>query len=92
MAPIARPHVFGKSAMMKSTIVKRSVTIGGHKTSVSLESEFWVGLRDIAARRHQSLSALLVEIDSARQASNLSSQIRLFVLEQYRVLRDQVAS
>ncbi len=72
--------------MMKSAVSKHSVTIGGHKTSISLEPEFWNGLHDIATRRQISLAALLVEIDAARQSGNLSSEIRQFVLAHYRRL------
>ena len=73
---------------MKSLIVKRSVVIDGRKTSVSVEDEFWESLKKIAGRRHVTLSALLTAIDSERQYSNLSSAIRLFVLNFY---RDQLA-
>ena len=59
---------------------KRSVVIAGHRTSVSLEAEFWVALRDIAAQRALPLSALIREIDSDRAGRNLSSAIRVFVL------------
>jgi predicted DNA-binding ribbon-helix-helix protein len=63
---------------------KRSVIIDGHKTSVSLEMPFWTIVKDIAAERNVSIHALIAQIDKARQASNLSSAIRLFVLEYYR--------
>jgi predicted DNA-binding ribbon-helix-helix protein len=66
---------------MKSPIVKRSIVIGGHKTSVSLEDAFWRGLKDIARAQHMTLSTMVGEIDKARQQSNLSSAIRLFVLD-----------
>jgi len=69
---------------MKSQVVKRSVVVGGHKTSVSLEDAFWNGLREIANRRDITLSDLVAAIDSQRDHSNLSSAIRLFVLEFYR--------
>ena len=78
---------------MKSTVVKRSVVVAGHKTSVSLEDEFWKGLREIADGRDTTLSDLVSTIDADRQHSNLSSAIRLFVLGFYRgqigSLRDQ---
>jgi len=57
----------------------------GHKTSVSLEDAFWEGLKDIAGKRHVSLSDLVATIDSERQHGNLSSAIRLFVLDFHRV-------
>ncbi len=65
---------------MRSTIVKRSIVLRGHKTSVSLEDAFWQGLRDIATAQNKSLSALVEEIDAGRANTNLSSHIRLFVL------------
>ena len=63
--------------------VKRSVRIAGHPTSVSLEPAFWRALCEIAARRGIPVNALLAEIDAAR-GGNLSSAIRLFVLESCR--------
>jgi predicted DNA-binding ribbon-helix-helix protein len=68
---------------MKSKVVKRSIVIAGHKTSVSLEEAFWKGLKDIAADRRMALSDLVGAIDSERQHGNLSSAIRLFVLQHY---------
>ena len=69
---------------MKSTIVKRSVAIAGHKTSVSLEDAFWSGLKEIARAQQATLSNTVAEIDKARQHGNLSSAIRLFVLDRLR--------
>ena len=70
---------------MKSCIVKRSVVIGGHKTSVSLEEPFWTDLKQIAHAQHVTLSALVAQIDGTRdEQSNLSSAIRLFVLHHFR--------
>jgi len=69
---------------MKSVVVKRSVVVAGHKTSVSLEDEFWKSLKAIAGFRHETLTALLAAIDSDRREGNLSSAIRLFVLRFYR--------
>jgi predicted DNA-binding ribbon-helix-helix protein len=69
---------------MKSPVVKRSIVITGHKTSVSLEDAFWSGLKDIAASRNMTLSELVASIDADRRQGNLSSAIRLFVLEHYR--------
>jgi predicted DNA-binding ribbon-helix-helix protein len=65
---------------MKSSIVKRSIVVDGHKTSVSLEDAFWAGLREIAHAQQMPLSVLVSQIDSARNQSNLSSAIRVFVL------------
>jgi predicted DNA-binding ribbon-helix-helix protein len=69
---------------MKSPITKRSIVLAGHKTSVSLEDQFWTALKDIAASRHMTLSNLVASIDSERKHGNLSSAIRLFVLDHYR--------
>jgi predicted DNA-binding ribbon-helix-helix protein len=72
---------------MKSTVGKRSVILGGHKTSVSLEDAFWVALKKIAADLDLTLSELVASINAKRQHANLSSALRLFILEFY---RDQV--
>jgi predicted DNA-binding ribbon-helix-helix protein len=69
---------------MKSLVIKRSIVIGGHKTSVSLEEPFWKGLKEIAANRDLTLSELVSSIDGGRAHGNLSSAIRLFVLDHYR--------
>jgi predicted DNA-binding ribbon-helix-helix protein len=69
---------------MKSLVVKRSVVIAGHKTSVSLEDAFWKALREIAAARKTTLSDLISSIDEERKQANLSSAIRLFILEFHR--------
>jgi predicted DNA-binding ribbon-helix-helix protein len=68
---------------MKSPVVKRSIVIAGHKTSVSLEDAFWQALKDIAIARHLTLSDQVALIDAERRHGNLSSAIRLFVLEHY---------
>jgi predicted DNA-binding ribbon-helix-helix protein len=69
---------------MKSPVAKRSIVVAGHKTSVSLEDAFWNGLKEIAGGRHLTLSELVATIDSARAHGNLSSALRLFVLDHYR--------
>jgi predicted DNA-binding ribbon-helix-helix protein len=69
---------------MKSPVVKRSIVIASHKTSVSLEDAFWSGLKEIAAGRDVTLSDLVASIDTGRGDGNLSSAIRLFVLDYYR--------
>jgi predicted DNA-binding ribbon-helix-helix protein len=71
---------------MRSAIAKRSVVLGGHKTSVSLESEFWQALRDIADRQSVNVSKLVQKIDGARGDGNLSSAVRVFVLDHFRTL------
>lgn len=63
-----------------ATVIKRSLAIAGHRTSISLEDAFWEGLRQLADERKLSVAALVAEIDAARGASNLSSAIRVFVL------------
>jgi predicted DNA-binding ribbon-helix-helix protein len=64
--------------------VKRSVVVGGRKTSVSLEDAFWKSLKEIAARRGMTLSTLLAAIVAEHRHVNLSSGVRLFVLNFYR--------
>jgi predicted DNA-binding ribbon-helix-helix protein len=66
--------------------MKRSIVIAGHKTSVSIEEPFWRGLRDIAAAKGMSVSELVALIDNNRQQGNLSSHVRLFVLDYYQTL------
>lgn len=73
---------------MKSPIIKRSVVIRGHKTSVSLEQPFWDAFRDLAEGDHVSTSALLRKIDAERTHANLSSAIRVFVLRRMREMVD----
>jgi predicted DNA-binding ribbon-helix-helix protein len=74
----------GGEAAMKSPVVKRSVVIGGHKTSVSLEEAFWDGMKEISRERGKTISELVSEIDDRRQQGNLSSALRLFVLDHFR--------
>jgi predicted DNA-binding ribbon-helix-helix protein len=69
---------------MISPVVKRSIVLAGHKTSVSLEHEFWKALKGIAIARGTSLSNLVTSIDVERGQGNLSSCLRLFVLDSYR--------
>ena len=69
---------------MKSLLIKRSIVLAGHRTSVSVEDAFWEGLKTIAEQRHESLAHVVASIDADRQHANLSSAIRLHVLEFYR--------
>ncbi|MDP4025352.1 ribbon-helix-helix domain-containing protein [Methylobacterium sp. NEAU 140] len=69
---------------MGGDIVKRSVMIAGHRTSVSLEAPFWEALRALAASEGRSVQALIGAIDAARGDSNLSSAIRVHVLAAFR--------
>jgi predicted DNA-binding ribbon-helix-helix protein len=70
---------------MKSAIVKRSVVLAGHKTSVSLEDAFWNGLKEIGRGNELTLGELIANIDTERLQGNLSSSIRLFVLDHFRL-------
>jgi predicted DNA-binding ribbon-helix-helix protein len=69
---------------MKSSVVKRSIVLNGHKTSVSLEEAFWSSMKEISAGRGMTLSELVSEIDANRHQGNMSSAIRLFVLDQFK--------
>jgi predicted DNA-binding ribbon-helix-helix protein len=68
---------------MKTLVIKRSTIIDGRKTSVSLEDDFWNALRDIAHGRGETMSRLIATVDANRQAANLSSALRVFVLQHY---------
>ena len=70
--------------MTAPVVVKRSVVVAGHRTSISLEDAFWKGLKEIARERDTTLSRLVETIDSKRGEANLSSAIRLYVLDHYR--------
>lgn len=69
---------------MGFAVVKRSVSIAGHRTSISLEEPFWEGLREIARREKLSVQSLIGRIDAERGEQNLSSAIRVFVLNDLR--------
>jgi predicted DNA-binding ribbon-helix-helix protein len=71
-----------------SPVKKRSVKIGKHLTSVTIEDEFWNGLREIARGQTLPLNVLLSDIDKHREHANLSSVIRLYVLDYYRRLAE----
>ena len=72
---------------VKSAVIKRSIGVGRHKTSISLEDEFWNGLKEIAGERGMTVAELVGTIDADRPHVNLSSAIRLFVLGVYRAQR-----
>ena len=74
----------GARTVNKSPVVKRSIVIGGHKTSVSIEEAFWDGMKEISGQRSMTLSELVGEVDTNRHQGNLSSAIRLFVLDHFR--------
>jgi len=65
--------------------IKRSVIIAGHQTSITLEEEFWLALKDIAKEKSMSINALISQIDEEENVSgeNLSSAIRVFILKHY---------
>ncbi len=69
------------------TIRKRSVMINGHKTSVSLEDQFWDSIKEIAAEREQRLTELINFIAEGRDRANLSSALRIFALNHYKQTR-----
>jgi predicted DNA-binding ribbon-helix-helix protein len=73
-----------EDALMKSLVIKHSISIGGHKTSVSLEDAFWSSLKEIAHDESLPLSKMVAEIDKTRHHGNLSSAIRLFVFDRVR--------
>jgi predicted DNA-binding ribbon-helix-helix protein len=77
---------------MKSAIVKRSVVIGGQKSSVSLEDSFWAALKELAREQNVPLCELITGINARRSAGNLSSALRLFVLEHFRECAARVQS
>lgn len=69
---------------MTSGILKRSIAVAGHRTSISLEEPFWNALLDLAKADGVSVSALIARIDAVRGTQNLSSAIRVHVLERVR--------
>ena len=73
---------------LQSLVLKRSTIIDDHRTSVSLEDDFWNALKDIAHKRSETLSDLIASIDHNREFANLSSALRVFVLQHY---KDQFA-
>jgi predicted DNA-binding ribbon-helix-helix protein len=75
---------------MQSAVVKRSIVIAGHKTSVSLEDDFWNALKEIKKSHNMTLSGLVADIDVRRLHANLSSAIRIFVLHHFRSQISQV--
>jgi predicted DNA-binding ribbon-helix-helix protein len=77
-----------KGGAQKSRVLKRSIVIAGHKTSVSLEDQFWDALREIATTQCTAVGTLVSTIDGDRQHNNLSSAIRLFVLDHHRARAD----
>jgi predicted DNA-binding ribbon-helix-helix protein len=79
-----------EEASVQTVITKRSIVLAGHKTSVSLEEAFWTGLKEIGRSQQLTLSELVGNINTRRLNGNLSSAIRLFVLDHYRGVRPAV--
>ena len=69
---------------MKSPVIKRSVKIDGHKTSICLEDAFWSSLKAIAQAQGATVAQTVTTIDKTREQANLSSAVRLFVLDRVR--------
>ena len=80
---MSRAAMRSSRAVMKSLILKRSIMIAGQKTSVSLEDEFWQALKQIAVGLDMPMAELVHQISQQREYGNLSSALRLFVLEHY---------
>jgi predicted DNA-binding ribbon-helix-helix protein len=76
-------------AAVNSPVKKRSIVIGHHKTSISLEDDFWTSLRQIAHSRQVTISDLIASLDAVRENSNLSSAIRVFILDHYSAMAGQ---
>ncbi len=72
------------TAPAATRVAKRSLTVAGHRTSISLEDAFWDGLREIASARGVPMAALVADVDRERGGANLSSAIRVYVLGHYR--------
>ena len=79
--PIDAAQSVGGSARPAAGVIKRSLVVAGHRTSISLEDAFWRELKALAKKRSQSINALVAEIDAGRGEANLSSAIRVFVFE-----------
>jgi predicted DNA-binding ribbon-helix-helix protein len=75
-------RVINRLNISRSAILKHSIAINGHKTSVSLENDFWDALRRIAENERISMSALVARIDTNRRQANLSSALRLYILSE----------
>ena len=83
---VAGPPGGPELALRASRPVKRSFSIRGHRTSISLEAAFWEALGDIARQRRQSPAQLVAAIDGARGDAGLSGSVRIFILDHYRAV------
>ena len=81
-----------KETTIPSPIAKRSIVVAGHKTSVSLENEFWSALKEIARVQGATISNIVGDIDIRRNEGNLSSAIRLFLFDHYRAQTPAVSA
>jgi predicted DNA-binding ribbon-helix-helix protein len=79
----------GNAAMSRPA--KRSFTIAGHRTSISLESAFWDALKSIAAEERVPLAQLIARIDAGRGGGGLSSEVRVWILQHYRKSLERAA-
>jgi predicted DNA-binding ribbon-helix-helix protein len=75
----------GRKLPIKSLVVKQSVRVNGQNSSVSLEGAFWNALKEIAVAQNISTNALVSKIDTERKNANLSSAIRVYIIEHYRL-------
>src|SRR5262245_19743072 len=80
----AAGRVHPQQGRKNSSVIKRSVIRNGHKSSISLEDQFWDALREIAEQKDIAISTLVAAIDHNRTTSNLSSAIRVYVLDHFR--------
>ena len=87
-----RPNTGKRRRYPHSPIIKRSINLAGHKTSVTLEGEFWNALQDIARSKNISIPVLIDQIGHERIGGNLSSSVRLFVLEYFKALSQRRAT
>lgn len=80
-----------RGGLTQSAVLKRSIVLKGHKTSVTLEEPFWIGLREIAREKGFTMGGLVAQIDAERTGSNLSSALRVYVLEYYKAIHEKRA-
>jgi predicted DNA-binding ribbon-helix-helix protein len=86
MSPEPQAQDKGAAPDQPTRMRKHSLVIAGHRTSISLENAFWLGLREIAQERNMPVARLVAEIDASRGESNLSSAIRVFVLRAFALI------
>lgn len=74
---------YGNGDLGRSPVIKRSITINGHNTSICLEDQFWDGLREIANEKNETVEDIVSRLDNRRKRANLSAHLRCFILEHY---------